>query len=72
MKPPEYDKVLLTGSDEELNEYIENSDKCLVVDWRSDEGGLTDALAEILPAGSTVARVRPFDEDCQRPQRGSR
>ncbi len=51
MKRPKYDKVLLTGSDEELNEYIESSGKCLVVDWRSDEGSLTDALAELLPAG---------------------
>jgi hypothetical protein len=51
MQIPKYDEVLLTGSNEELNDYIENSGKCLVVDWRSDEGGLTDALAELLPAG---------------------
>jgi hypothetical protein len=51
MKGPKFDKVLLTGSDEELNEYIETSGKCLVVDWRSDEGALTEALAELLPDG---------------------
>src|SRR4051812_43223777 len=51
MKRPEYDKVLLSGSDEELNDYIDESGKCLVVDWRSDEGDLTDNLAELLPDG---------------------
>jgi hypothetical protein len=49
MKRPRYDRVLLTGSHEELNEYIDTSDKCLVVDWRSEEGSLVDALAELLP-----------------------
>lgn len=48
---PMYDAVLLTGSDEELNDYIEDSGKCLVVDWRSDEGDLTEDLAELLPDG---------------------
>ena len=33
MKRLKYDEVLLTCSDEELNEYIDESDKCLVVDW---------------------------------------
>ena len=51
MKRPKYDKVLLTGSDEELNEYIDTSDRCLVVDWTADEGDLADDLAEMLPAG---------------------
>ena len=63
MKPPEHDAVLLTGSDEELNDYIENSGKCLVVDWRSDEGGLTDALADLLPAG-WLSGEWVGDEDC--------
>src|SRR5262249_8546731 len=48
VKRPRYDAVLLTGSDEELNEYIENSGKCLVVDWRAAEDNLTDELAKIL------------------------
>lgn len=60
---PDYDAVLLTGSDEELNDYIENSGKCLVVDWRSDEGGLTDALAELLPVG-WLSGEWVGDEDC--------
>jgi hypothetical protein len=51
VKRPKCEKVLLTGSDEALNEYIDQSGKCLVVDWRSDEGDLTDALAELLPPG---------------------
>lgn len=51
MKSPKHDKVLLAGSSQELNDYIEKSGKCLVVDWRSDEGDLTAALAELLPAG---------------------
>ena len=51
MKLPKHDRVLLVGSDEELNEYIDTSGKCLVVDWRSDEGDLTNALADLLPAG---------------------
>jgi hypothetical protein len=51
VKRPRYDNVLLTGSDEELNEYIADSGKCLVVDWRSDEESLTRALAKLLPAG---------------------
>jgi hypothetical protein len=44
-------RVLLAGSDEELNEYMEQSRKCLGVDWRSDEGDLTEALAKLLPPG---------------------
>jgi hypothetical protein len=51
VKRPRCNKVLLTGSDEELNEYIEDSGKCLVVDWRSDEDDLTDELADLLPSG---------------------
>jgi hypothetical protein len=50
-KPPKYDKVLLSGSDQELNDYIANSSKCLIVDWRSDEQDLTADLAGLLPAG---------------------
>jgi hypothetical protein len=48
---PKYDKVLVSGTDDELSDYIANSRKCLVVDWRSDEESLTAALAELLPAG---------------------
>lgn len=51
VKPPQHDAVLLAGSDEELNEYIANSGKCLVVDWRSDEESETEALAALLPDG---------------------
>jgi hypothetical protein len=50
-KRPKYDKVLLSGIYEELSDYIANSGKCLVVDWRSDEASLMEALAELLPAG---------------------
>ena len=46
-----YDKVLISGSEDELNDYIANSGKCLVVDWRSDEESLTKALAGLLPGG---------------------
>jgi hypothetical protein len=49
--PKDENDTLLNGSVEELNKYIEQSGKCLVVDHRSEEGSLTDALAELLPAG---------------------
>jgi hypothetical protein len=49
MSLPKYDKVLLTGSDAELNEYIDKSGQCLVVDWRSEEGDLINALAKLIP-----------------------
>ena len=51
MKPLRYDKVLLSGTQAELSDYVSNSGKCLIVDWRSDEESLTEALAELLPAG---------------------
>ena len=49
MKRPKYDKVLLNGTIEQLNEYIGQSGKCLVVDWRGYEQDLIDNLAELLP-----------------------
>lgn len=70
MQPPEHDRVLLTGTDEALNDYIEHSGKCLVVDWRSDEGDLTDALAELLPAGWLSGTYD--DEDLYVTYRGAR
>jgi hypothetical protein len=44
VKRPKYAKVLLTGSDEELNKYIEDSGKCLVVDWRAAEDDLVGVV----------------------------
>jgi hypothetical protein len=51
MKTPVYDPELLSTSDEERNEYIGESGKCLVVDWRGDEIDMVDELAEMLPDG---------------------
>lgn len=48
---PEFDKVLITGSNQELNDYISESNKCLIVDWRDDEGSLTAQLGRMLPEG---------------------
>ncbi len=49
MRRPRYDHVLLTGTLNDLNEYIATSGKCLVVDWHSYEGDVIDALAALLP-----------------------
>lgn len=56
MKLPSYDKVILTGTIKKLNEYIEHSGKCLVVDWRSDEGSLIDALGRTIPEARLTYR----------------
>jgi hypothetical protein len=63
VKPPRYDKVLLTGSDEELNEYIGACGKCLVVDWRSEEGSLVDALSQLLPGAGLGHEWVDAEED---------
>jgi hypothetical protein len=62
---PVFDDVLLRGSDEELNEYIDQSGKCFVVDWRGEEGSIVKDLANILPetglAHEWVAGKRDMD-----------
>jgi hypothetical protein len=49
MKKPDHDEVLLTGTDERLHDYIEESGLCLVVDWRGAEQDLIDNVSELLP-----------------------
>ena len=44
--PLEFDDVLLQGTVGELNTYIENSPRCLVVDWREEEGIIVDAVTD--------------------------
>jgi hypothetical protein len=63
VKGPKYDKVLISGSEDVLSEYIENSGKCLVVDWRSDEEDLTEALAGLLPPGWLSGKWVNIGED---------
>ena len=72
VKLPSYDTVLLTGSDKELNEYISTSGKCLVVDWRSEEGSLVDALAEILPEAKLGHEWVEAEDDIYLTYRGRR
>jgi hypothetical protein len=72
MKPPRYDKILLSGSNEDLNEYIDESGKCLVVDWRGDEADLIDSLGEILPAGRLFQNWVDAEDDLYVIYRGIR
>jgi hypothetical protein len=72
VKQHDEDKILLTGSDATLNEFIERSGKCLVVDWRSDEGDLTEALAEMLPTGWLSHQWSDAEDDLYITYRGAR
>jgi hypothetical protein len=64
--------VLLTGTVEELNDYIEQSGKCLVMDWRSYEGDLLDALAELIPQADLSYQWTAAKDDLYIVYRGRR
>ena len=68
----EFDAVLLGGPDEELNAYIEQSNRCLVVDWRGDEGSIVDEIARMLPSGQLSHEWVDADRDMYITFRGRR
>lgn len=45
------DQPLLTGSDADIQEFL-NSDRCMVVDWRSTEDEALDEMIRFLPHGA--------------------
>ena len=59
----QYDDVLVNGDDDAISEYIDGSDKCLVVDWREEEGDLLDQLIEILPEAKLSWEDAEEEED---------
>jgi hypothetical protein len=52
------DPVLLSGDDEAIQEFASDTDKCVVVDWREDEGDLIDYVIDLIPEAGLS-----FDED---------
>jgi hypothetical protein len=70
--PPEFDDVLLRGTDAELNEYIRNSPRCLVVDWRQDEGSIVDEVARMIPEVPLTHEWVDADRDMYITYRGQR
>ena len=49
MKVPRYDKAILSRSARTLNKYIDDSGKCIVVDWRGYEEEIIEEVMELLP-----------------------
>ena len=50
-----YDEVLLTGSSKELDEYMWDYDKNVVVDWRGDDDEIVNGIAEKINDSSLSA-----------------
>lgn len=46
--PLKIDPVLLSGSDEDLVEFASDTDRCVVVDWREEEGAIVDYVNDFL------------------------
>jgi len=50
------DPVLLSGDDAAIAEFASDTDQCVVVDWREDEGDLIDYVIDKIPdAGLSFA-----------------
>jgi len=47
--PVSYDRVLLKGTEEELDEYAYDSDACVVVDWREEDDVIIEMVSEKIP-----------------------
>jgi hypothetical protein len=70
--PPEFDDLLLRRTDAELNEYIRNSSRCLVVDWRQEEGSIVDEVARMIPEAPLTHEWADADRDMYITYRGRR
>jgi len=62
MKRPKYDKVLVTGTVEELNDYINTPGKCVVVDWRNYDEHTIQEVAGLIPRARLTCEV--VDAEC--------
>lgn len=45
----EIDPVLLSGDDNAIYEFASDTDRCVVVDWREEEGDLIEYVAAVIP-----------------------
>ena len=61
--------MLFAGSDEELNRYIDESGKCLVVDWRGNECDLIDDVAALLPGARLTQDWDEAEGDWRSPRK---
>jgi hypothetical protein len=52
------DPVLLAGDDEAIHEFASDTDKCIIVDWREEEGDLIGYVIDQIPDAGLS-----FDED---------
>jgi hypothetical protein len=54
----EIDPVLLSGDDDAIHELASDTDRCVVVDWREEEGNLIGYVADVIPEAGLS-----FEED---------
>ena len=52
------DAVLLSGDDDAIHEFASDTDRCVVVDWREEEGDLIGYVAAVIPEAGLS-----FEED---------
>ena len=56
----EIDPVLLSGDDDAINEFASDTGRCVVVDWREEEGDLIRYVAGVIPEAGLS-----FEEDTE-------
>jgi hypothetical protein len=71
MMRPTFDEVLVTGTEENLNEYIDQSGNCLVVDWRGYVNAIIDNLADLIPHAGMIHEWSDTEEDINVTNRGT-
>jgi hypothetical protein len=67
---PQFDRVLIDGTDDQLFDYMDESGECLVVDWRSEEGVLIDELSKMIPEAGLAHEWGDAEDDIYITYRG--
>ena len=59
----EIDPILLSGDDNAIHEFASDTDHCVIVDWREEEGDLIGYVADAIPeAGLSFAEAEEGED----------